>query len=157
MLKQFFGALWRKLPASIRSPVARFGQTRFTVTAAAAIFDDQGRVLLLEHVFRPDDGWGLPGGFLRSGEQPEAGLRRELREEIGIEVEDVQIVLARDFGRLDQIELIFRARAIGTPEPRSVEIKRAEWFDLNQLPPRLSKDQQRLIARVLTVSEKYQQ
>src|SRR5256886_13377462 len=74
------------LPGGVRRRVSRLGQSRFTVTTAAFIFDDDGRILLLEHVFRPDSGWGVPGGFLTRGEQPEAGLRRELREEIGIEV-----------------------------------------------------------------------
>ena len=93
------------------------------MTTAVAIFDDEGRVLLLEHVFRPDSGWGMPGGFLSSGEQPEAGVRREMREEIGIELEAVELLFARSLGRLRQIEIYFRARAVGIPEPRSFEIK----------------------------------
>ena len=82
MLKDFFGSLWRLTPAVIRRRAVRLGQKRFTVTAGAFIFDDAGRLLLLEHVFRPDSGWGIPGGFLSKGEQPETALRRELLEEI---------------------------------------------------------------------------
>lgn len=155
MWKQMFGAVWRILPSSFRAGIARVGQRRFTVTTAAAIFDDDGRVLLLEHVFRPDTGWGLPGGFLSRNEQPEDGVRRELREEVGIELEDVQILFARAFGGPhSQIEIIFRARAIGVPQPCSVEIKTAEWFSPDQLPGDLSKGQRRLIERVVKVSEK---
>jgi ADP-ribose pyrophosphatase YjhB (NUDIX family) len=119
------------------------------VTTAVAIFDDEGRVLLLEHVFRPDSGWGLPGGFMSSGEQPEAGLRREIREEIGIELEAVELLFARSLGRLRQVEIYFRARAAGIPEPCSFEIKRAEWFTVNALPPDLSRDQIRLIDQAI--------
>jgi ADP-ribose pyrophosphatase YjhB (NUDIX family) len=119
------------------------------VTTAVAIFDDQGRVLLLEHVFRPDSGWGLPGGFMCGGEQPEAGLRREIREEIGIELEAVELLFARSLGRLLQVEIYFRARAAGIPEPRSFEIKRAEWFTVNALPADLSRDQIRLIEQAI--------
>jgi ADP-ribose pyrophosphatase YjhB (NUDIX family) len=154
MLKQFLGAVWRHLPPWVRSRLTRIGQKRFTVTTAVAIFDDQGRVLLLEHVFRPDSGWGLPGGFLTSREQPEAGVRREIREEIGIELEEVELLFARSLGRLRQIEIYFRARAVGIPQPRSFEIKRAEWFKLNALPPDLSKDQIRLIDQAVSLSEK---
>jgi len=124
------------------------------VTTAVAIFDDEGRVLLLEHVFRPDSGWGLPGGFMSGGEQPEAGVRREIREEIGIELEAVELLFARSLGRLRQVEIYFRARAVGIPEPRSFEIKRAEWFKLNALPPDLSRDQIRLIDQAARLSEK---
>src|SRR6266478_10032701 len=151
MLTEFLGAVWRRLPGSIRRRLVRTGQRRFTVTAGAIIFDDDGRVLLLEHVFRPDSGWGIPGGFLSKGEQPEAGLRRELREEIGIEIEDVEILFARTLPRPRQIEIYFRARAIGEPEPCSFEIITARWFALDDLPSELSKDQQRLIARARTV------
>lgn len=124
------------------------------VTTAVAIFDDEGRVLLLDHVFRPDSGWGLPGGFLSGGEQPEAGVRREIREEIGIELKDVELLFARSLGGLRQIEIYFRAKAAGIPQPRSLEIKRAEWFTRDALPPDLAKDQIRLIDRAVSLSEK---
>jgi 8-oxo-dGTP diphosphatase len=153
MLTQFLGAIWRRLPGSVRRRLVRLGQRRFTVTAAAMIFDDEGRILLLEHVFRPDHGWGVPGGFLSQGEQPEAALRRELREEIGIEVESVEMLFARTLPGPPQLEIYFRARAIGRPEPCSFEIKSAGWFSIDDLPPGLSNDQRRLIRRALAPSE----
>jgi len=154
MLKQFLGAVWRHLPPWARYRLTRIGQKRFTVTTAVIITDDEGRVLLLEHVFRPDSGWGVPGGFVSKGEHPEEGLRREMREEIGIELTDVKLLFTRGLGWLHQIEIYFLAKASGIPEPRSFEIKRAEWFAFDDLPPELSKDQWQLIKRALTVSEK---
>jgi len=154
MLKQFLGAVWRHLPPRVRSRITRIGQKRFTVTTAVAIFDDEGKVLLLDHVFRPDSGWGLPGGFLNSREQPEEGLRREIREEIGIELDDLEFLFARGLGRLRQIEIYFHAKALGVPHPISFEIKQARWFALCELPSELSKDQRRLIDRCVTLREK---
>jgi 8-oxo-dGTP diphosphatase len=154
MLKQFLGAVWRHLPPRVRYRITRIGQKRFTVTTAAIIVDEKGRVLLLEHVFRPDSGWGVPGGFLSKGEQPEEGVRREMREETGIELRDVKLLFARSLGKLRQVEIYFRAKAVGIPEPRSFEIKRAEWFAVDDLPPGISKDQRRLINQALTLSEK---
>jgi ADP-ribose pyrophosphatase YjhB (NUDIX family) len=153
MFIEFLGAVWRHLPGFVRRRLVRTGQRRFTVTTGALIFDEQDRILLLEHVFRPDGGWGIPGGFLSKGEQPEAGLRRELREEIGIELADVEMLFARALSRPKQIEIYFRARAVGRPEPCSFEIKSAGWFSLDNLPPELSEDQRRLIQRALAPSE----
>jgi 8-oxo-dGTP diphosphatase len=153
MLKELLGTIWRRLPGSVRRRAVRLGQTRFTVTAGAFIFDEDKRILLLDHFFRPDSGWGIPGGFLNKGEQPEDAVRRELREEIGIEVDQVQFLYARTLPRPGQIEIYFRARAIGRPEPCSFEIKRAEWFTLDELPVDLSNDQRRLIQRTLALSE----
>jgi 8-oxo-dGTP diphosphatase len=153
MFKELLGTIWRRLPGSIRRRAVRTGQSRFTVTAGALIFDEDNRLLLLDHFFRPDGGWGIPGGFLNKGEQPEEALRRELREEIGIEVDRVQFLFARTLRRPGQIEIYFRARALGQPVPCSFEIKRAEWFTFDELPADLSNDQRRLIQRTLALSE----
>ena len=40
--------------------------------------------------------WGLPGGGLESGERMEEALRRELREELNIEIEDVRPAFFKD-------------------------------------------------------------
>ena len=143
------GSIWRHLPGVVRRRLVRIGQRRFTVTVGALIFDNEGRILLLDHVFRPDSGWGIPGGFIDGGENPESALRRELKEEIAVEVAEAQLLFARTLGRPKQIEIYFRARISGTPVPSSFEIKRAEWFKVDGLPPDLSKDQQRLIQRAV--------
>src|SRR6267143_3588519 len=149
MLTEFLGTIWQRLPGVARRRLVRMGHRRFTVTAGAMIFDDDGRILLLDHVFRPDNGWGVPGGFLNRGEQPEAGLRRELREEVGLELDSVELLFTRSLHRPRQIEIYFRAKAIGTPHPRSFEIKRAEWFPLDALPRELPIDQRQLIQRAI--------
>jgi ADP-ribose pyrophosphatase YjhB (NUDIX family) len=154
MLKQFFGAVWRHLPPWVPISAHSDWTERFTVTTAVAIFDDQAECCCLEHVFRPDSGWGLPGGFMFGGEQPEAGLRREIREEIGIELEAVELLFARSLGGCGRSRFISGPGLLGIPEPRSFEIKRAEWFTLNALPPDLSRDQIRLIDQAESLSEK---
>src|SRR6185503_6973119 len=132
------------LPMVMRLNLSRLGQARFTVSVAAMLFDDRGRILLLEHVFRADKGWGVPGGFIGKREPPKEGLRRELREEVSIEIDDVKFLFVRTHDTLSHIELYYRARVIGEPTPSSFEIKRAQWFDLNDLPPELSSGQRKL-------------
>jgi len=153
MLAKLLGEIWRRLPAVVRRRAAKIGQTRFTVTVAAMLFDDERRILLLEHVFRADRGWGVPGGFVSKGEQPEEALRRELREEAGIEIEDVRFLFTRNLRKLKQVELYFRGRVIGNPIASSFEIKQAQWFPLTDLPPELSQDQRRLIERAIAIDE----
>jgi 8-oxo-dGTP diphosphatase len=126
----------------------RMTNTRFTVTAAGIISDSEGRVLLLKHRFRPGSGWGIPGGFLQADEQPEAGLRRELREEIGVELQSVRLYKARTFETARQIEIIFCGRTRDLATPMSNEIKKAGWFTLESLPEGLPEDQRRLIKDV---------
>lgn len=57
------------------------------VGVAAAVFNTAGEVLLAQRSRPPRPGtWGLPGGLLDLGETLEAGARREVGEECGIEV-----------------------------------------------------------------------
>lgn len=125
----------------------RLTHTRFTVTAGAIIFNDRKEVLLLKHRFRAGSGWGLPGGFLERGEQPIEALRRELREEIGLEVEDVEVFAARSFKKPKQVEVLFRARANANVKSLTMEVERAEWFSLDALPEGLPRDQRGYVER----------
>lgn len=135
------------MPARFRRWSMRVTQTRFTVTAGALIFNHEGKVLLLKHRFRVGSSWGVPGGFLEAGEQPEEAMRRELREEIGLEVEHVEIFTSRSFRKPRQVEILFRCRADAEVKPLTIEIERAEWFSVHELPAGLPKDQRPLIQR----------
>ena len=60
-------------------------------TVSALVTDDDGRILLARRKFEPEAGkWDLPGGFLEVDEEPLDGLRRELREEAGVEIEPLE-------------------------------------------------------------------
>ncbi len=150
MMKRTFAALWRRAPKWTRRFGVLLTESRFTVTVGAVVIDSLGRVLLLQHRFRPGLGWGIPGGFMRPAEQPEEAIRRELREEIGLEIEIPSIAFIRTLQKYRQVEIIFRCIPKGIPLPQGIEINRAEWFELNSLPDRLSDDQRELIRRALT-------
>jgi mutator protein MutT len=145
--QKLIARVWRKMPARFRRCSMRVTQTRFTVTAGALIFNTDGKVLLLKHRFRAGSGWGIPGGFLEAGEQPDQAVRRELREEIGLEVEHVEIFTARSFKNPRQVEILFRCRADAEVKPLTMEVERAEWFSIDELPTGLPKDQRSLIDR----------
>lgn len=147
MLMEILGKVWKVLPRRTRQYVSRRVQTKFTVSAAGIILNDAGEVLLLDHVLRPDSGWGVPGGFMNVGEQPEAAFRREIMEETGIEVRDVRLHRIRTLRR--HIEVIFIAKGVGEARVLSREIRRLGWFAVDALPPEMSLDQQFLITKAL--------
>lgn len=152
MLKRLLAVVWVNTPGFVRRWGVRLTQPRFSVTAGAVIRDERGRVLLLRHVFRRGSGWGIPGGFLARGEQPDEAVRRELREETGLALEEVELAFVRTLARPHQVEVIFRCRVRAAAlEGRedSLEIDRAEWFERDALPEGIGDDQRRLIARAL--------
>ncbi|UCG46263.1 MAG: NUDIX domain-containing protein [Phycisphaerales bacterium] len=60
---------------------------------AALITDDEGRLLITVRGEEPAKGaWDLPGGFVDPGESAEEALRREVREEMGIEIASMKYV-----------------------------------------------------------------
>jgi 8-oxo-dGTP diphosphatase len=69
-----------------RSEADWFADLATVVVAAAALFTDPaGRVLLVKPNYRDD--WSLAGGILEHGEPPHVGCRREVAEELGLDVE----------------------------------------------------------------------
>jgi 8-oxo-dGTP pyrophosphatase MutT (NUDIX family) len=71
---------------SASEQAAWFAQLPTMFAAAAALFTDPaGRVLLVKPNYR--DHWSLAGGILEHGEPPHVGCRREVAEELGIDIE----------------------------------------------------------------------
>jgi len=64
-------------------------------TVGALLFDRADRVLMVR-THKWSDRWGIPGGKIKRGETAENALRREIREETGLEIEEVRFVLVQD-------------------------------------------------------------
>ncbi len=156
MLNKLLGAIWRRTPVSLKRWTMRRTNARFLVTAGAIITDDRGELLLLKHRFRPGSGWGIPGGYINAGEQPEEALRRELREEVGLQIEKIELFEIRAFAKPQQVEIIFRCQAAGNPDRLNYEIEKAQWFSLENLPSQLPEDQLDQIQRALGVGAERQ-
>jgi 8-oxo-dGTP diphosphatase len=88
------------------------------LTAIVACSDDAGRVLLVKQIGGPYTGaWLLPGGGVDDGESIEDGLRREMREETGCDLDDVRPVATYEVDERTQdfkaLVHLFRATARG--------------------------------------------
>lgn len=64
-------------------------------TVGALILDPAGNVLLIQ-THKWSHLWGIPGGKIKFGEPSESALRRELKEETNLDIEDIQFVLVQD-------------------------------------------------------------
>ena len=140
------GKIWRRMPGRARWRLIRMSQPTFTVSAGAVVLNRDGEVLLLNHILRPGSGWGIPGGFLDRGEQPEEAIRREMREETGIELHEVRLLKAHTIVR--HIEFLYAARTGGVPRVLSREITELGWFVPGKLPEGLPHAHARIIEAV---------
>lgn len=147
MLKKIVGFVWRRLPNKLGKKIIRAGQSKFSVSSGGIITDDRGKILLLNHVFRAGSGWGVPGGFINHGEQPEVALQRELREEIGLKLKNVKVFSVQTIGK--HIEILLTAEADGEIKLKSFEINKAEWFAVEELPDGMSNSQKAAIRKII--------
>ena len=99
-----------------------------------------GDVLLLKHTYGPKV-WGLPGGGLRPGEDPEAAARREGQEELGITLTRIEPI-----GTLEEVlsgsphtAHLFAATCNLNPRPDRREIAEARFFPSHSLPEPLGR------------------
>ncbi|MBZ0270956.1 NUDIX hydrolase [bacterium] len=134
-MKKFLLAVWKRL---IRVPGAqtlmlRVLSTSFLVGASAVILDGEGRVLLFHHTYRDRFAWGLPGGWMRRGEQAPRALVREIAEESSLAVEIVAPLGADTVRRAAIIEIVYLARLTGGEFVASEEVDEMRWFS-DELP-----------------------
>ena len=129
--------LYRRLPRWGRLFLVHRVAPSFTVGAMCFIERDDGALLLVRHSYR--DRWGVPGGLLARRERPEAAVVREVREEVGLEVEIIgEPAVVVDAGPR-RVDVVYRARVLRGSDPDvaapgSPEITELGWFDPAALP-----------------------
>ena len=124
----------------------RRGVSRPIATVGALVHDGNGQVLMVR-THKWGDRWGIPGGKIERGESSPDALRREIREETGIELRDIEFALVQDcidspeFMRPEHFLLLnYVARACATAVTLNDEAEEFRWLspadalalDLNQ-------------------------
>jgi ADP-ribose pyrophosphatase YjhB (NUDIX family) len=105
------------------------------VVAQAVILDADRTLLAVRGDLR---GWELPGGTVEPGEEVEAALRREVREETGLEIEIVRRVGEyHRSGFRPHVAVVFACRPRGGALRTSGESRAVAWFAADALPETL--------------------
>jgi ADP-ribose pyrophosphatase YjhB (NUDIX family) len=122
---------------------------------SALLRDEAGRVLLVRHSYGAP-GWALPGGGCGRREDPAQCVRRELREELGIGIEALELLatLEETLSGAPHTAFIFTGRVVGEPQPDHREIVEARWFARDGLPPGLSAPVLRRLALIAPAHNK---
>ena len=93
------------------------------------------RILLAHNTHFPEGVYSHIAGFVEAGESLEQTVRREIREEVGLEVENIRYFGSQPWPLPHSLMLAFTAECpSGDPVPDGVEIQDARWFEKDQLP-----------------------
>ena len=124
-------------PVEVARKCAACGHVEYPSLAPAVIVrvEKAGKILLARHVQRIPDLWTCLAGYVELGESLEDCVRREMREEAGIEVGEVRYVGSQHWPYPNQMMIGFKAQwQAGELRLQPEELSEARWFDPSDLP-----------------------
>ncbi len=136
-LHRFALRCYQRLPVLGRRWVVRTVAPSYTVGAMCIIERTDGSLLFVRHSYRSR--WGVPGGLLNRREDPADAARREVWEEVGLEVELLGEPAVVVDAVPQRVDLVYRARPapgadLAAVGPVSAEIAEVRWFSPAELP-----------------------
>ena len=106
-------------------------KNKFTIGVFGIIVDKNKRVLLCHR--RDYDLWNLPGGGLKPGEFILDGVKREVKEETGLEVDILKLIGVYDKPEEKDIAFSFYCNIVGGKIKLNDEADKIEYFELDDL------------------------
>ena len=129
------------------------------VVSGAFVFDKENRVLMQK---RSDNGqWGFPGGFMDLGESVQDTARREVYEETGLKLEELELFgiysgpqYDKTFANGDQVSLVLISfickRYTGELVESNEESMENKFYPLQELPENIFTDHKMLVNDLLS-------
>jgi ADP-ribose pyrophosphatase YjhB (NUDIX family) len=107
------------------------GTPRHSVSVAGVVVRDDGRVLVIQ---RRDNGhWEPPGGVLELAETFDEGVRREVAEETGVQVDVERLTGVYKNVKRGIVALVFRCRPAAGEATATDESRRVAWFSPDEV------------------------
>ncbi len=107
----------------------------------------RGGVVLIERK-NPPPGWAIPGGFMEYGESAEDGARREMKEETGLDLQNLALFTVRSNPgrdpRFHTVTVVFTADGAGELNAGD-DAERAKVYALDDLPDQIAFDHREVL------------
>jgi ADP-ribose pyrophosphatase YjhB (NUDIX family) len=123
---------------------------RPTVRGVRCVLIRGGDVLLVRHTYG-ERGWALPGGLMRRGEAPEVTARREMHEELGLDIAAWRALGHLRFVGAERARHVVACLAATAPadelDLNAAEIQEIAWYPRDELPEDMLERTDEIVAR----------
>lgn len=133
MIKIILLKIWRIFPGWLQNVAARLIRPLFQVYSAAVIFNEKKQILLVKLTYQRFHPWGIPGGGIDYGEQPDEAVVRELLEETGLRIEVEKLLFAKTWSPA-RVGMYYLCRITEGEFQPSDEVAEIGYFTRDDLP-----------------------
>lgn len=127
----------------------RFWFDLFPTCVIVLIANQYDEVVLLRQSYLSDKYSTFVAGYMQPGESAEDATRREIKEEIGLEISDLRYVTSHWFNLKQMLMIGFIAKTNKKNFKLSEEVDSAEWVPIEKIPEKIYPEHPDNIAYVL--------
>jgi len=105
----------------------------FPSAVISLVYNEKGEVLLLRQEYISHEFRNLVSGYIKPGEDAETTARREISEETGLEVKELELICTKWFPKKEMLMIGFFARVDTTELHLSDEVDAAAWYPADEI------------------------
>lgn len=125
--------IYRNLPKFVQRAIVRTLFPTYIVAAKVFVTNDDGKFLAVKTTYKPK--WDIPSGHCDRAETPDNAAKRELFEETGLRLSELEQKAVVFQPLAATVQVLFQGTVTGTPalQADNIEISEVRWVDQGEV------------------------